>query len=162
MERPARQFGAIRQRQVAQRPAEHEVEGARAERSNRRGRGQNPQRDLLARADFAIDPGQQAGQAHAGSARRRVGWFARANSERAASDALADQREVGLSEQFEQMGARGGEADFDHPVGHGDDILNGAQRVASHAVSRGAHLPLEDPRHVACHDLAPVGPFARR
>ena len=82
--------------------------------------------------------------------------------ERAAADAFADQREVGLGEQFEQLG-RGAARRISitrSVIATTSSTAPSASRVALPRVAR--DLPLEDARDVARHDLAPVGPFARR
>ena len=65
--------------------------------------------------------------------------------ERSAALALADQRELGLGEQLQQIGPRRLQADLEHAIGHRDDLVDRAQRVLERIVAVGGDLAAAGP-----------------
>src|SRR6185369_3538899 len=75
---------------------------------------------------------------------------------------LAHDRELGLREQWKQVGAWGDEADFDDSISHRDHIFDRAERVLERIPAARGELALKQPRDLLGSDLRLVGPFGRR
>ena len=101
------------------------------------------------------------GEDRSGQAERAAFAVVRLKRERPGPRTAANDREFGLGEQVEQVGAGRSEPDFDHPVGHRDDVLDRAQRIVEAAIAGRAETRLERACNLFGGDLAAIAPFGR-
>ena len=121
----ARQLDALREGQVGEGAAKHQVGLAR--------------RESAATAASALAPLEQptssrcvtssSADAISRVSRTRRAVVARRRANGPGADAVAEDRQLGLGEQRQQIGARRDQPDLDHPVGHCDDVVDRAERV---------------------------------
>ena len=84
------------------------------------------------------------------------------NLKRAGSGAVADDREFGLGQQCEKIGPGCLEPEFDHAVGHRNNVVHGAKRILERIGARSRKRALEDSRDLLGGKLASARPTRRR
>ena len=115
---------ALSEGQVRERAAEHEVDLAAGEGSDGLSAAAPP-----SSTSSLLASSSSPATISAREAKLTRPCLYRADAERPGAEAAADDRDFRLGEQREQVRARREQPDFDHPVGHRDDVVDRAERV---------------------------------